>query len=77
MKDDDLQYATVGEEYDLSQLPPKGESKYAKKSKTKFGGGVKEEKRQRDYKSKPALGFSDDSDHLKDLESLKYMTIRK
>ena len=37
---------------------------------------MKEEKRQRDYKSKAALGFAHESEHLKDLESLGYKTIR-
>lgn len=47
------------------------------KKKTKYGGGMREEKRDRDYKSKAALGFSSETDHLKDMEGLGYKTIRR
>merc|ERR1711862_789438 len=58
-------------------LPPKGPSKYDQKQNSKYGGGMKEEKRQRDYKSKAALAFCSETDHLKDMEGLGYKTIRK
>jgi len=74
------EYETVVENsyLDPSGLPPKGPSKYdSKPKKIKYGGGMREEKRQRDYKSKAALGFDSETDHLKDMEGLGYKTIRK
>jgi len=75
--DDDTEYVVVNKYLDPSGLPPKGPSKFDQKVKRKYGGGMTEEKRQRDYKSKPALAFSSEAEHLKDLESLGYKTIRK
>merc|ERR1712100_320510 len=73
------EYETVVENSFLNPagLPPKGASKYDVKQKPKYGGGMKEEKRTRDYKSKAALGFSSETEHLKDMESLGYKTIRR
>ena len=61
---------------DPSNLPAKGPSKYDSK-KPKYGGGIREEKRERDYKSKAAIGFASETEHLKDMEGLGYKTIRK
>merc|ERR1712137_841877 len=75
----ETEYVVKNKYLDPTGLPPKGgPSKYDQKSnKKKYGGGMPEEKRARDYKSKPALAFSSEAEHLKDLESLGYKTIRK
>ena len=56
------------------------EIEYIEKAKSNIpllGGGMKEGKRVRDYKSKPALGFSSETSHLKDMDSLGHVGPRQ
>jgi len=62
-------------EFDVPEKP--SQSKYANRNQQKFATNAEQEKKGRDYKSKPVVGFGGETDHLNELDNFQFSMKKK